>query len=273
MSAARRRTRGTSPTARRCRRPSSRSPRRARGGRPERRICPASAAPSTIACRVALTPRRSREASGPGRPPGPRRGIAATAAIGAPPGGRRQRGQPERLIGPDEPSAIAAPSTATATKLTPLLIRKKATERRAIRSPLHAAAVQHPRAEGQPAGAAGGDQRAHRELRPPDLPAPPPASPVQKIGPNMTTYETNERPSSSGASTSQPRPRGLTSRVAGRRRDRDSHTGGPQPAPPARDPSLRAPSQAGSTGTPGAGSTSGSDGTRTRGLRRDRPAL
>ena len=36
--------------------------------------------------------------------------------------------------GPRMPSAISVPSTATATKLTELLIRKNATERRAIRS-------------------------------------------------------------------------------------------------------------------------------------------
>ena len=78
-------------------------------------------------------------------------------------------------IDPDEAERHERPMTATATKLTELLIRKKATERRAIRSAVHAAPVQDPGAEGEPAGAAGGHEGAHRQLRAADLPAAPPA--------------------------------------------------------------------------------------------------
>ena len=60
----------------------------------------------------------------------------------------------------------ATPSSATNTKLTELLIRKNATERRAIRCPGIPALTQDPGAEREAARAAGRHQRADSDLGP-----------------------------------------------------------------------------------------------------------
>ena len=82
---------------------------------------------------------------------------------------------------------MAVPSTATATKLTELLIRKKATERRAIRSAGMPPPAEDPGAERQPAGAAGRDDRAHRQLGDPDLQLVRHDIRSQNTGPNIST--------------------------------------------------------------------------------------
>ena len=86
--------------------------------------------------------------------------------------GGRHRGQPQRLLrARRRPSAISVPTTTTATKFTELLIRKKATERRAMRSAGMPPSCRIHAPSARPARAAGGHDRSHRERRPRDLAA------------------------------------------------------------------------------------------------------
>src|SRR3954465_6221113 len=149
----------------------------------ERTMWTASAVPPTSAIRTSRSALRVRPASGATGPPTPRRGTTSTAAITrvAPAAGTAV--SHSGWSGPASPRAMTVPSTATATKFTELLIRKNATERRAIcstgippsrrihapsaRPPAPLAGVIGPR----PPGAVGGDDRARAEPGEPDLPA------------------------------------------------------------------------------------------------------
>ena len=115
-----------------------------------------------------------RAASGGGPLPGRAAGSAARARSRA----RRRRPAPRSARASDPArrlrAASSVPITATATKLTELLIRKKATERRAMRSAGMPPSCRIQAPSARPAGAAGGHDRAHRERRPADLPARPP---------------------------------------------------------------------------------------------------
>ena len=153
---------------------------------PERNIWNASVVPSITAVRVWLTSRLKREASGPGGLPGPMRGSRATAPITRVAAAAGTAVSQSDRSGPT-PTASAAPITATARKLTPLLIRKKATDRRAMRGPsmpprwrIHA-----PRAS--PPAPLAGTSEPIASSAPPICQLRRPLRPVQKIGPNMRT--------------------------------------------------------------------------------------
>ena len=85
------------------------------------------------------------------------------------------------------PSAITVPNTATATKLTPLLIRKKATERRAIRWPGMPPRCRTHAPRASPPAPLAGTSEPIASSEPPICQLRRQPSPVQKIGPNMTT--------------------------------------------------------------------------------------
>src|SRR5690349_16130878 len=85
--------------------------------------------------RLAATKRWTRDASGAGAGPGPKRGTVRTAAIRAMDISAGSSVSVHGSSTPNRPKYMSRPITATATKLTELLIRKNATERRAIRSP------------------------------------------------------------------------------------------------------------------------------------------
>ena len=101
-------------------------------------------------------------------------GTAAISATDSTAGSRVSRGE---RSGPT-PRNMTTPSTATATKLTELLMSRKATLRRAIVAAGIPRAAEDPRAEGDPAGAAGRDDRADGELREADLRARAPRHPA-----------------------------------------------------------------------------------------------
>ncbi len=156
------------------------------------------------ATRAALTARRSREASGPGARPGPRRGMATTAPSASTAMAAGKAVSHSESSGPNRPSARAVPSTATARKFTELLIRKKATERRAIRAVSMPPRWSTHAPSASPPAPLAGTSEPMASSEPPICQLRRQVRPVQKIGPNMTTYDANERPSSSVARTSHP---------------------------------------------------------------------
>ncbi len=85
------------------------------------------------------------------------------------------------------PRAIAVPTTATATKFTELLIRKKATERRAMRSPLMPPRLSTQAPSASPAAPLAGISEPAASCEPPICHDLRQVRPVQKMGPNMTT--------------------------------------------------------------------------------------
>ena len=88
---------------------------------------------------------------------------------------RRERGQPQRQVGPGEPERHHGADHGDGDEVHPALDQEEGD--RAPRDPLavHAGTVQDPGAEGQPGRAAGRHEGAHRELRAADLPTAPPA--------------------------------------------------------------------------------------------------
>ena len=90
--------------------------------------------PVPIAARTAWAARRSFDADFPGSSPGPRWESAATPARNASDSAAGSAVSHSDWCGPSSPTAISVPMTATATKLTELLISRNATERRAILS-------------------------------------------------------------------------------------------------------------------------------------------
>ena len=89
--------------------------------------------------------------------------------------------------GPNSPTASAAPITATARKLTPLLIRKKATERRAMRGPSMPPRWRIQAPSASPPAPLAGTSEPIASSAPPICQLRRPLRPVQKIGPNMRT--------------------------------------------------------------------------------------
>ena len=89
---------------------------------------------------------------------------------------RREGGQPERQLGPD-PERHHRSDYGDGEEVDAALDQEEGDRPTRDALAVHASAVQHPGAERQPAGPAGGDQRAHRQLRATDLPASPPAQP------------------------------------------------------------------------------------------------
>ena len=119
--------------------------------------------------------------------PGPRRGTATTAASASVATAAGKAVSQRDRSGPTRPSAITVPSNATATKLTELLIRKKATDRRAIRSPpIPPLCSTHAPSASPPAPLAGISEPI-ASSEPPICQLRRQLNPVQKIGPNMTT--------------------------------------------------------------------------------------
>ena len=106
-----------------------------------------------------------------GSAPGPSRGINNTSPITSPAAAAGTAVSQSEGAGPKTPTASSVPITATATKLIELLIRKKATERRAMRSAGMPPSCRIQAPSARPAGAARGHDRAHRQRRPADLPA------------------------------------------------------------------------------------------------------
>jgi hypothetical protein len=154
--------------------------------------------------RAATTPRRSLEASGPGSRPGPSRGITSTSAITATDSAAGSAVSSSERSGPMSPDAISVPSTATATKLTELLMRKNATERRAMRSTgipprcrIHAPSARPPAPLAGRSDPAASSDHAICALVRHDIRR-------QKIGRNMSKYEPHDNASSATASASQP---------------------------------------------------------------------
>ncbi len=92
----------------------------------------ASRTPVTIARRVATQKRSSFSAPSGAGAGSPSRPIAATATITASASTAGSAVSASDWCGPSTPTARRVPITATATKLTELLRRKKATERRAM---------------------------------------------------------------------------------------------------------------------------------------------
>ena len=78
------------------------------------------------------------------------------------------------------------PSTATATKLTPDLMTKKATERRAIRAPSIPPLWRTQAPSARPPAPLAGTIEPIASSEPPICQLRRQPSPVQKIGPNMT---------------------------------------------------------------------------------------
>ena len=150
------------------------------------------------------SPRRSLPASGAGSAPGPSRGTSSTVAMTAraiPAGSAVSHSD---RSGPRTPVASRRPSAATATKFTEDLMRKNATDRRAMRSaampPWRSTQAPSARPLAPLAGTseptASSDQpicqlRSHGMRR-------------QKTGRKSRTYDTQLSASSTTASTSQP---------------------------------------------------------------------
>ena len=106
--------------------------------------------------------------------------------------------------GPKIPNASAAPSTATARKFTPDLIEEEGDGAPRDPSAVHPAPVEDPSAEGETAGAARRNERPHRQPDPPICQLRRGVRPVQKIGPNIRTYDAKDSPSSAVARASHP---------------------------------------------------------------------
>src|SRR5919107_1565062 len=145
-----------------------------------RRIVTASRAPSTTAWRTASTVRRSALSVARASGPCPIRGSSRTPPIVTPDIAAGSAVRSGDRCPPARPAAMIAPITATATKLTELLMRKNATERRAT---LSAGMPEDPRAEREAARAAGRHERPDGQLRPADVPARPPRRRLAEHGP------------------------------------------------------------------------------------------
>ena len=144
---------------------------------PERRICRASVVPSIAARRVAASPRRRRES------------LRACGAAWAEAGNRRhgddrqgrhhrrEGGQPERELWTEQAERHRRSQHRDGEEVDAALDQEERDRPAGDPLAVHAAAVKHPRPECQPAGAAGRNERPHRQLRPADLPASPPGQP------------------------------------------------------------------------------------------------
>src|SRR5215218_9418831 len=164
----------------------------------------ASPMPSMIAARAEWTARRTRPTSGPGGRPGPIRGIASTTASSVTDRAAGSALSSSERCGPTRPAAISVPITATATKFTELLIRKNATERRAIRSAGIPRRLRIQAPSASPLAPLAGT------IEPTASSAPPISALArhdirrQNTGRNISTYDTHDRSSKATASASQP---------------------------------------------------------------------
>ena len=131
--------------------------------------------------------RRRRDSWEAGARPGPRRATATTTPSATTDAAAGKAVSQSDCSGPNRPIAIAVPITATATKFTELLIRKNATERRAMRSPSIPPLLSTQAPSASPAAPLAGTSEPAASSDPPICQLLRQPSPVQKIGPNMTT--------------------------------------------------------------------------------------
>ena len=137
-------------------------------------ICRASAVPSITALRAPATQRRRRGSLGARRAARPEPRDRHDRDEDQSRHGGRERGQPQRQIGSGETECHHRPEHRDGEEVDRALDQKEGDRSAGDSLPVHPAAVQHPGAKSQSAGAAGRDQRPHRELRAADLPAPAP---------------------------------------------------------------------------------------------------
>src|SRR3954452_6565659 len=169
---------------------------------PRRRISTASRAPSTTAWRTARTALRTRASSGSASGPWPIRGSRSTTAIVTTESAAGSAVSSSDFSGPT-PSAMSVPMTATATKFTELLMRKNATDRRAIwsagipaRLRIHAPSARPPAPlAGSSEPTASSDQPISQLVRH--------EVEAQNTGRNIATYETPDSASRTTATASQ----------------------------------------------------------------------
>src|SRR4051795_6712287 len=169
---------------------------------PRRRISTASRAPSTTAWRTARTALRTRPSSGSASEPWPIRGSRRTIPIVTTESAAGSAVSSSDFSGPT-PSAISVPMTATATKFTELLMRKNATDRRAILSAgiparlrIHAPSARPPAPlAGSSEPTASSDQPISQLVRH--------EVEAQNTGRNIATYDTPDSASRTSATASQ----------------------------------------------------------------------
>src|SRR3954469_995954 len=169
---------------------------------PRRRSWTASLAPSMTAWRTATTALRALLSSGSASGPWPIRGSRRTIPIVTTESAAGSAVSSSDFSGPT-PSAMSVPMAATATKFTELLMRKNATDRRAILSAgiparlrIHAPSARPPAPlAGRSEPTASSDQPISQLVRH-DVDA-------QKTGRNIATYDTPDSASRTTATASQ----------------------------------------------------------------------
>lgn len=91
---------------------------------------------------------------------------------------RREQRQAGRLVDPEEAEEHHQADHGDRDEVDGALDQEEGDRPPRDAIAVHPAPVENPGAEGEPAGAAGGDERSHRQLRASDLPAPVPTQPM-----------------------------------------------------------------------------------------------